>query len=351
MKTKNIIKSFLFILSLNQFLVAQDVHFSQYAETPISINPALIGVTYDTRAMVNYRNQWSNVGNKYETMGFSFEQTIKHKKLKDNYFAVSANIFRDMAGDAKLKSLNPNFGLTYLQKVNKRMKLSAGLQSGFFYKTIDVSGLKWDEQFNGYEYDPSRSSGEANVPRSSITSFDMGGGVNLNYVQSDRFLSAKDAAKFDVGFSAYHYSLGRSSFITTTERLETRVCAYFNGDFTIPNSRNAIMPSFLFMRQGPNMVVITGALFKFILGDPSTYTSNKKPFALSMGGYYRYGDAIIPSVLFQYDKYAFGLAYDLNISALTPATNRKGALEIMLRYNLFPGYGINMGRSDAKPSY
>jgi type IX secretion system PorP/SprF family membrane protein len=336
---------------LSKLSVAQDIHFSQYAETPTSINPALAGVTYNTRATLNYKSQWSSVANKYLTYGFTFEQAIKHKKLKGNYFAVVANVFKDAAGDAKLNTLNPNLGFTYIQKINKKMKLSGGVQSGFFYRTIDVSSLRWGEQYNGYNYDPGLPTGEPTVPRSSITSFDIGGGVNLNFLQSDRFLSAKNAAKFDVGFSAYHYSLGRSSFITTNEKLMTRYCAYFNGDFNIPNSINAIMPSFLVMRQGPNTEFIAGALFKFILGDPSTYTSLKKPRALSIGSYYRYRDAIIPSLLLQYNKYAFGISYDINVSPLTPASKRNGGIELMLRYNLFPGYGINLGRSDTKPSY
>lgn len=351
MKTKRILNVLAFLAICANIGFAQDIHFSQYAETPTSINPALAGVTYNTRAIINYKSQWSSVANKYLTMGFSFEQTIKHKKLKGNYFAVTANIFKDDAGDAKLKTLNPNFGLSYLQKINKKMKISGGLQSGFFYRTIDVSGLHWGEQFDGYAFDPNLPTGEANAPRSSITSFDLGGGVNLNYVQSDKFLSAKNAAKFDVGFSTYHFSLGRSSFITTTEKLSTRYCAYFNGDFNIPNSINAIMPSILIMRQSSNMEIIMGALFKFILGDPSTYTSRKKPRALSIGSYYRYRDAIIPTVLIQLNKYAFGVSYDINVSALTPASKRYGGLELMLRYNLFPGYGINMGRTDTKPSY
>ncbi len=330
---------------------SQDIHFSQYAETPTSINPALAGVTYNTRVIANYKSQWATVANKYLTYGFSFEQAIKHKKLKGNYFAVSAFIFRDVAGDAKVSTLNPNLGFSYIQKINKRMKLSGGAQSGIFYRTIDVNGLRWGEQYNGYAYDASLPTGEPVVPRSSITSFDLGGGVNLNYIQSDKFLSAKNAAKFDVGVSAYHYGVGRSSFFTTTEKLKTRMCAYFNGDFNIPNSINAIMPSFLYMRQGTNNQFIVGALFKFILGNPSTYTSNKKPTALSIGSYYRYRDAIIPSLLFQYDKYAFGISYDINISPLTPASKRNGGLELMLRYNLFPGYGVNLGRSDTKPSY
>jgi type IX secretion system PorP/SprF family membrane protein len=350
MQTKHIVNSLVAFAFLNQIAFAQDIHFSQYAETPSIINPALAGVTYNTRVIANYKNQWSSVGSKYETMGVSFDQTIKHKKLKSSYFAVAVNIFKDVAGDGKLTTTNPNLGISYIQRISKKMKLSGGVQSGFLYRTLDASNFRYDKQFDGYSYDPNLPSGEAPT-KSGVTSFDLGGGVNLNYVQSDKFLSAKNAAKFDLGFSAYHYGLGKTSFLNSSERLDSRICAYFNGDFNIPNSQNAIMPTFLYMRQGSSSEFIAGALFKFILGDPSTYTSLKKPRALSIGGYYRYRDAIIPSLLFQYNKYAIGVSYDINVSALTPASNRNGGLEIMLRYNLFPGYGVNLGRNDTKPSY
>lgn len=335
---------------LSQSGRAQDIHFSQYSEMPSSINPALAGVTYNTRAIANYKSQWSTVGDKYLTMGVSFEQTIKHKKLKNNYFAIVGSIYKDVAGEAKLSTLNPNLGIAYLQRINKKMKFSGGLQSGFFYRTIDVSNLRFDKQYDGYTYNPNLSNGET-TPRSSITSFDIGGGVNLNFVQSDKYLSAKNAAKFDVGLAAYHFGMGRNSFIVSSEKLSTRFCAYFNSDFNIPGSINAILPTFLIMRQGPNTEVIAGALFKFIIGDPSTYTSLKKQRSISIGGYYRYKDAIVPSMLLQYNKYAIGISYDVNISALTPASNRVGGLELMLKYNIGPGYGVNLGRGDTKPSY
>jgi type IX secretion system PorP/SprF family membrane protein len=351
MKTKYILNSVLSLVLMHQAVKAQDIHFSQYAETPSSINPALAGVVYNTRVSANFKDQWSAVAIRYRTYGLSFEQTIKHRKLKSNYFAIAANIFRDEAGDAQLRTLNPNLGFAYFQKINKQMKVSGGLQSGFFYRTIDVSQLRWGEQYDGYSYNPELPSGEPSTPRSAITAFDIGAGVNLNYLQSDKFLSSKDAAKFDVGFAAYHYGLSRNSFIITSEKLKTRFCTYFNGDFNIPNSINAIMPSFLYMRQGSSSEFIAGALFKFILGDPSTYTGLKKPRALSIGGYYRFKDAIIPSILFQYNRYAYGISYDFNVSPLTPASKRRGGLEFMLRYNVFPGYGVNLGRNDTRASY
>lgn len=331
-------------------LEAQDFHFSQYAETPSAINPALAGVRYNTSISANYKDQWGTVARRYQTYGLAFEQTIKFRKLKANYFAVAVNVFRDAAGEAKLNTLNPNLGFSYHQKVNRSMKLSAGIQGGFLYRTIDVDNLKWDRQYNGSAYDPNLPSGE-NTPRSSITTYDLGGGLNLNYVQSDKFISSRSNARFNLGVAAYHYGLGKNSFFTSSEKLQTRFCAYFNGDFSIPNTRNALMPSFLYMRQGPSTEMIAGVLFKFIVADPSTYTGVKKPVALALGGHYRFKDAIIPALLLQFDRYAFGVSYDINVSALTPASKKNGGLEIMLRYNIFPGYGRNLGRSDTKPSY
>jgi type IX secretion system PorP/SprF family membrane protein len=351
MRSKNLVRSIVAASFIGGAAMAQDIHFSMYSETPSAINPALAGVTYNTRVVANYKNQWSSVGSKYETFGLSFDQTIRHKKLKNNYFAVAANIFKDMAGDAKLSTLNPNIGISYLQKISKKLKFSGGVQTGFFFKTIDATNLRYDKQYNGYSYEPSLPTGEPNPPKGGFSAFDLGGGVNLNFVQSDKFISAKNAAKFDVGLSAYHYRLGKNSFLNSDEKLQTRMCAYFSGDFNIPNSINAIMPSLLYMRQGTSSEWVAGAMFKFILGDPSTYTPLKKPRALSIGGQYRFKDAIIPCMLLQYNKYAIGISYDINVSALTPASKRNGGLEVMLRYNLFPGYGVNLGRMDTKPSY
>jgi len=351
MQTKHIIKSVLVLSLFNQFAKAQDIHFSQFSEIGSAINPALAGVQYDTKITANFRTQWGSVSKSYQTYGLSFEQAIAHKKLKSRYCAVAFNIFRDQAGDAKLGLLNPNIGFNYIQNINKTLKISAGFQGGFVYRTLDVSNLKWDKQYNGYEYDINLPNGET-TPRSSFTSWDLGAGVNFSYAKNEKyFISSKEGNKFNTGFSAYHYSLPKNSFIITNEKLYTRVCAYFSGDFNIPGSKHAIMPSFLYMRQGPSSEFVAGAMYKFILVDQSLMTGIVKPAAFAIGAQYRYRDAVIPCVLFQYDKYAIGLSYDINVSALTPASRRNGGLEVMLRYNMTPGYGRNMGRSDTKSSY
>jgi type IX secretion system PorP/SprF family membrane protein len=341
-------------LALNLLFVTaffgQDIQFSQFSESPVMVNPALAGVRYDTRLTANFRTQWGSVAKSYQTYGLSFEQAIKNKKLGKGYWAIYATMFREQAGDARMSTLLPSLGVNGIFRLNKKSKFSIGMGGGFVYRTIDVDNLRWDRQFDGYAYDPTKLSGES-APRSGYTSYDLSSGVNYSYAKSEKFISSKDGNKFDCGLAFNHFLQPRNSFFQSSERLYRRLNFYMNADINIPNSRNAVMPAFLFMRQGPSTQFMAGALFKFILVDQSIYTSNIKPVAFAFGAHYRYKDAIIPAVLFQYDKYAIGVSYDINVSALTPASRRNGGVEVMLRYNVSPGYGRNLGRSDTKSSY
>lgn len=330
----------------------QDIHFSQYAETPVNVNPALIGVMYDTRAIANFRSQWGSVGKSYDTYGLTFEQAIGNKKVtKRSYWAVGVNLFRDQAGDAKMSNLSPNLGLSYITYLSDRQfKISGGIQGGLNYRTVNVDNLTWDSQFNGYKYDANRPSGEK-TPRSAITAMDLGGGINLNYAESKRFLNSKDGHKFDIGVAAYHFQLPRNSFFNSTERLYGRYVGYMNGEIAIKALRLFLVPSIIHMRQGPSKETTVGFLFKYSLVDPTTFTNERKATTLSVGSYYRFKDAIVPTVAASYDKWSLGIAYDLNVSQLTPASNLRGGLEIMLRYNVTPGYGRAVDRTDTKASY
>ena len=61
---------------------AQDIHFSQFNETPVLLNPALSCTAFDTRIIANYKNQWASVTTPFRTYGISIERAIKHLKLK-----------------------------------------------------------------------------------------------------------------------------------------------------------------------------------------------------------------------------------------------------------------------------
>src|SRR5580698_3638326 len=69
MKKKLIITAILLQILTAGILRAQiDPHFSQYYANPLWLNPALTGVINgDARVTANYKNQWANVNNAYNT--------------------------------------------------------------------------------------------------------------------------------------------------------------------------------------------------------------------------------------------------------------------------------------------
>jgi len=340
-------KIFLFTLStlISIITFGQDIHFSQYTEAPLYLNPALATVSYDTRAIGYYRSQWGSIGKSYLTYGISVEQAINHLKLKTSHFGIALNIFYDNAGNGLIKNLMPYLGTSYVLKIASNSKLSLGLQVGTSIKTINSSNFTWDSQYDNtiLKYNPNLP-GE-NVPTTSIARFDMGGGINYHFARSERYISAEDGPKFDIGIAAYHFTTPKFSFFNTGDKLYMRYIGYFNGDFGIKSAGIALVPSFTYIKQGPSKEITSGFMVKYIIKDQSIYTSAVKAMSLSLGAYYRLKDAVIPTLLFQFDKWGLGLAYDINLSELTPATRAKGGFEIALRYNMSPGYGRALGGS------
>lgn len=329
---------------------AQDIHFSQFNETPVILNPALSCTAYDTRIIANFKNQWASVASPYQTYGISVEKALKHLKLKKAYVGSSFSLFRDQAGDASLGTLSANLGFNIVVKVSEHGKFSGGLGGGFNYKTIDPSKLRWESQYDGYKYNAATASGEA-VPYSSILQGDFVAGVDYHYAKSERYISAQDGTKFDVGISGFHFNAPKYSFAGTGDRQFAKMIIHGNFDIGIKSAGVALVPSFVYMRQGPSQEIDAGFMFKYIIQDQSVYTGIKKASAISLGACYRVGDAVIPAILFQYDKFALGVSYDLNISQLTATSKTRGGIEIALRFNTSPGYGKSLGGSFNRPTY
>ncbi len=74
MKMKKIILTSIILLPL--LTKAQDIHFSQFNETPVLLNPAMSCTAFDTRIIANYRNQWASVTSPFQTYGISIEKQL-----------------------------------------------------------------------------------------------------------------------------------------------------------------------------------------------------------------------------------------------------------------------------------
>ncbi|MBL7808489.1 MAG: type IX secretion system membrane protein PorP/SprF, partial [Saprospiraceae bacterium] len=58
---------------------AQDIHFSQFYQSPLNLNPAMTGVmNCNHRFVANYRNQWASIlkNRAYNTYSASYDQKL-----------------------------------------------------------------------------------------------------------------------------------------------------------------------------------------------------------------------------------------------------------------------------------
>ena len=162
---------------------AQDIHFSQFNNSPLNLNPAQTGLfNGDWRFVGNMRNQWSSVPVPYRTFSLSTDTRWKNEILQ-GIPAVGLLVNTDKSGDSKLTTINVFLPIDYIKKLNKDSThfISFGIQPGITTKSFNPSNLSFDNQYDGDAYNPALSSGE-NFSSYRITYFDISGGIAYLYL-------------------------------------------------------------------------------------------------------------------------------------------------------------------------
>src|SRR4051812_21230731 len=95
---------FIFIIIINN-IAAQDIHLSQFYESPLLRNPALAGIfTGNIRVQAVIRNQWNWSGAPYKTHSLSAEVKFPIGYSND-HLTIGLQTFQDLAGSSKLKTI------------------------------------------------------------------------------------------------------------------------------------------------------------------------------------------------------------------------------------------------------
>jgi hypothetical protein len=83
-------------LTLTAFgMSAQDLHFSQFQNSPLNHNPALTGIFSGDQRFASYRRQWFSAGG-YMTFTGSYDRTFK--RTGQNFFSGGLLFDYDKAG-------------------------------------------------------------------------------------------------------------------------------------------------------------------------------------------------------------------------------------------------------------
>lgn len=315
----------IFLLSFLAFSgKAQDIHFSQFYENAILRNPALTGIfSGDYKAGVNYRTQWGNISNPFQTVIASAESRILVNKQLADYLSYGLCISYDHAGSINFNSLSITPAINYNKSLNDAHAsyLSAGFAASYIQRSVDPGKMTLDNQYLYGFYDPNAPTGEK-LNFQSIHHFDVSAGISFN----STFGENSEVAYY-LGAAAWHITRPRESFNGNENFI--RLNPKFTGNIGV---RIRLSPEFgvsllgNYANQNPYQETIFGGLLSW----KTTLSPAPKPFQLSIGCFARLQDAIIPTIKIDYDLYAFTMSYDVTTSSLKPSINANGGYEFSL---------------------
>jgi len=328
---------FIGVMILSSVTIAQDVHFSQFVQTPQLMNPGATGNFIGTfRGILNYRSQWSAFGSPYNTYAASFDVAIAKRNGKNAYLGLGGNFYKDAAGDANYGNFLGGVSVSGILPVSAYSSFSAGIKLGLGQFSSNLSKLTWGNQFNGEEFDTELNSNETTSMNAKMYA-DVGAGIYYEFKNSARSFLGSDLSTFNIGVAAFHINQPKQDFLgVTEEQLKMKIVAQFSGTFDLPNSKVGLVPSMFYATQNKYQEITAGMLLKLRFGAQTRYTGIFKESALYFGAHYRIKDAIIPQVYFEFSDYMIGFSYDYNNSSLSDATNGNGGIEVSLKYQVKP---------------
>ncbi|MDX2000814.1 MAG: PorP/SprF family type IX secretion system membrane protein [Chitinophagales bacterium] len=313
------------------FAQGQDLHFSQFFASPLTLNPAETGnFIEDYRIGGNYKQQWpwANNGKRYNYRTFSAYgdfSLLKGTLPKNDWLGVGLVLLHDNAGTGNL-SVTKIFASAAYHRVlgnKKRYYLSMGINAGFVQKGIDYDRLYFNSQWNDLFFDNQAPSGENGGDRMNY--FDMAAGLNFTAL-------VRSNIRVNVGTSAMHLVKPKESFYnTSSNRLGVRPLAHAGTNIRF-SPKWQLDASLIYMNQKKASEWLLDAVAGYSIGNNK---NNKN--VLYFGTIYRFNDALAPLLGYQFNRIKVLMNYDINLSSLSQASNSVGGFEVsVVHMGIFP---------------
>lgn len=304
-------------------LSAQDIHFSQFFETPLLRNPALAGIfSGDIRVQSVYRNQWNSVTTPYQTGSLNLEYK-KPVGKGDDFLTIGGQVLYDRAGTIALQSTHILPALNYHKSLsgNKNRYLSLGFMGGWVQRSIDRSKVTTNSQYDGTGFNPNLSDGERFANSYSYIDASVGMSFNSQIGQNpdnNIYLGA-----------AYHH-FNKATKVSFYGNPNYEMIPKWVGSIGLRMTVNEYSYFTLYgdySKQGTYTETLGGALYSWRLDD-----IEDPKYILHGGALLRWKDAIIPVAKIDFKPFAFSVSYDANISQLKSASRGQGGFELSISY-------------------
>lgn len=325
-------------------LSAQDIHFTLFNMSPLTLNPALTGAYLGTARVGGiYRGQWYNVSqaNGYKTPSFFIDAPIIRGFRDNDWVGVGFSTVNDRAGmtyrdnadlpiGGNLTTSYNLFSASYHAAMDKEANtiLTLGFQAGSVTRRIDSDALLFADEIvfqnNALIKNP-MTGADANRLRENVNYIDLAAGLMLRTKFDEK-------TSLEVGASVVHLSQPNYSLLGGGNNNDNnegdrpmRITAHAR--FSTPLSDKwSFDPTVMYQttRGGGNEII------------PQLWAGYqiKEEVKINFGLGYRLGDAANVLIGLDYEDLRVALSYDVNTSALRDVTNYQGGFELAAYYIL-----------------
>lgn len=328
------ILSFLGLVVGSVTVQAQGLHFSQFSNAPMLLNPANAALmkSEDYRIGVNYRSQWGSLPAPYKTMSaFGDCQLFKQNEtdeLMGNWLGVGFGFFNDKAGDGDLSLTKLQGAIAYHIQMGGYSMLSLGLSGAYTQRSVNFNKLTFNEQWDGERFDIALPNGELDgIIKTNL--LDVGAGINYAFFPSD-YTYIKISAGVD------HINQPEETFFNGafSNKVAIRPTASVEALFRM-NETFTLNPAGYYSKQSSAYEAVVGTNCIIGMGGDDEMATS-----LILGGFYRIGDAAIGVIGMEWGGMKIMGSYDYTLSSLSADNNGKGAFEMSV---IFRGKYGDMG--------
>lgn len=302
---------------------AQSIHFSQFYEVSVLRNPALTGIfTGDYKVGVDYRSQWGSISVPFQTVMASAETKIPINKDVNDFLSFGISAAYDKAGSIAMTGLQvyPAISFNKTLEDDHDTYLSAGFTAGYIQRSFDVNKITTSEQIVNGVFNPGLLTGE-NITNTSMSYYDLGAGISLN-----SSIGQANNINYYIGLAGYNLTQPDIKFgNATSKKAPVRLSGNF-GFLTQLDRNFGLVFHANYMSQGKVNQTVFGGMLGYRAYDFRENTT----LTIYAGGFYRWNDAVIPTIKVDYRQYSFTFSYDVNTSNLSLASNNAGGLELSI---------------------
>ena len=322
MKRTIVLTIFATCLLLHKNVAAQGIHFSQYYNAPLLLNPANTALMPDNdfRVGVNYRNQWASVPVPYRTISAYADMQAMRNRNQTNWMGLGLAFWNDKAGNGDLSLSRIELSLAYHIQMGESAMISAGVSAANVQRTVDINKLTFDMQWDGFKFDPTKSNGESGYT-ARTNFFDVAAGVNFAYFPNEN-------TYLKVGVGVAHITQPKETFYAQENKIGIRPTA--NIDLKVKLNQSLIFnPSVYYTTQKGATELLYGTLFEINVGGGN---NQQAATSLILGAFHRWNEAVVGALGLQYGHFRLMTSYDFTMSSLATANKGRGAFEIGIVY-------------------